>query len=124
KFTEQPPHKRIHKGILRFGRWRKETRALDILVGGWVPRPLQPILGRRRGGIGFFDVAEIAYFDHGEKEALAPTGNLHDQGGRLRTTFITVNTAGKDLYVPGSFQVGETPSYFTHRVVRCKLRIR
>ena len=71
-----------------------DTRALDYLLGFW-----DPGRGRRAGGIGFYDAAELA----GDP---APT-QVPVPDGRQRRCIdrILVNAAWKDAIVPGSYHV-------------------
>jgi hypothetical protein len=71
-----------------------DTRALDYLIGVWDPQTRQ-----RAGGIGFYDVAELAQ-DPTPTQAPSPEGYP-----RRTIDRILVNAAWKDKIVPGSYQV-------------------
>jgi hypothetical protein len=70
------------------------TRALDYLTGVWDPQARQ-----RAGGIGFYDVAELAG-DPAPAQAPSPDGYPWRTIDR-----ILVNEPWKDAIVPGSYQV-------------------
>lgn len=119
-FRRVPAHKRFHKGRWPAGRWgpvRADTDALDYLLGRW-----SRWKRRRVGGVGIYDLAEIAALTYGEQTALTPTTNTRPEaGGSARIDRALVNEAGRKLLVPGSFRVvvpprGREPS--DHRVVR------
>ena len=79
-------------GPAQAGPYRPDTRALDYLIGYWHD-------GRRIGGIGFHDAAELA----GDG---TPT-QIPAADGRQRRTIdrILVNVAWKDRIIPGSYRV-------------------
>jgi hypothetical protein len=81
-------------GPAQAGPFKPDTRALDYLIGSW-----DSLLNCRIGGIGFFDVAEMAQ-DFTPTQVPAPDG-------RQRRTIdrILVNQPWKDAIVPGSYQV-------------------
>jgi hypothetical protein len=80
------------------GPYVPDTRALDYLIGWWDPGQ-----GRRIGGIGFHDAAELA----GDA---TPT-QIPVADGRERRTIdrILVNAPWKDAIVPGSYHVHQPP---------------
>jgi hypothetical protein len=72
-----------------------DTRALDYLIGWWDPER-----GRRVGGIGFYDAAELDGDPGTPTQAESPEGHPRRAIDRM-----LVNAAWKDKIVPGSFQV-------------------
>jgi hypothetical protein len=81
-------------GPAQAGPYVPDTRALDYLIGWWDPGQ-----ERRVGGIGFYDVAELAG-DPALTQVPAPDGRQR----RCIDRFI-VNEPWKDAIVPGSYQV-------------------
>jgi hypothetical protein len=119
-FRRVPASRRFHKGRWpagRLGRVRADTDALDYLLGRW-----SRLRRRRVGGVGMYDVAEIAAFTHGQRNALTPTTNTPaEKGGPVRVDRVLTNGAGRGLLVPGSFRVEVPPAGWEpsdHRVVR------
>jgi endonuclease/exonuclease/phosphatase family metal-dependent hydrolase len=119
-FRRVPASHRFHKGRWPAGRWgrvRADTDALDYLLGRW-----SCWRRRRVGGVGMYDLAELAAFNYGEPHALTPTTNTPpERGGPVRIDRVLTNEAGRERLVPGSFRVeiphaGREPS--DHRVVR------
>jgi hypothetical protein len=79
-------------GARQGGPYRADTRALDYLIGYWDGT-------QRVGGVGFFDVAELAADP-------APTQPPEPGGWQRRTIDrILVNQPCRDAIVPGSYQV-------------------
>jgi hypothetical protein len=75
------------------GPFQPDTRALDYLIGWWAPDQ-----GRRIGGIGFYDAAELA----GDS---TPTQVPVPDGRQRAIDRILVNATWKDAIAPGSYQV-------------------
>lgn len=74
------------------GPYHPDTRALDYLIGCWEE-------GQRVGGVGFYDVAELA----GDN---TPTQPAEPGGWRRRVIDrILVNQSWRDAVVPGSYHV-------------------
>lgn len=72
-------------------------------------------------GIGLHDLADIAAFEHGQRDALTATVNSGvDAGGGRRIDRGLVNDAGRHMLVPGSFRVEipDPPFPSDHRVIR------
>jgi hypothetical protein len=76
------------------GPYLPDTRALDYLIGWW-----DQATGRRIGGIGYYDVADLAG-DHTPTQVPVPDGRE-----RRAIDRILVNAAWKDALVAGSYQV-------------------
>jgi hypothetical protein len=99
-FWPQDEHwARVHRvqwqhGPAQAGPFVPDTRALDYLIGWWDPEKQARI-----GGIGFYDVAELAG-DYTPTQAAAPDGRQ-----RRATDRILINAAWKDAIVPGSYHV-------------------
>jgi hypothetical protein len=113
-----PPHSRTKHIVFEHGRaqtrgpFRADTRSLDYLCGYWMrgrrdPRRLwlrrKP--GYRDGGIGFYDVAELA-------DERTPTQTMIPamaRAGRVPRAIdhALVNASMRDAYVPGSYRVHE-----------------
>jgi endonuclease/exonuclease/phosphatase family metal-dependent hydrolase len=87
---------RVMWNIQRGLQWPLEadTRALDYLIGVWDPQT-----GQRTGGVGFYDVAELAR-DPTPTQAPSPEGYP-----RRTIDRILVNAAWKDKIVTGSYEV-------------------
>ncbi len=81
-------------GPAQAGPYLPDTRALDYLLGWWNPQT-----GQREGGIGFFDVAELAR-DFTPTQVPVPDGRQ-----RRAIDRILVNAAWKDAVIPGSYHV-------------------
>ena len=81
-------------GPAQAGPFQPDTRALDYLTGWWNPEA-----SNRTGGIGFYDVAELAG-DCTPTQVPVPDGRQ-----RRAIDKILVNAAWKDAIVPGSYQV-------------------
>lgn len=73
---------------------KPDTRALDFLVGWW-----DPAQGRRVGGIGYYDIAEL--------EGVTTGTYIGGPPGRHVPAFdrMLVNAAWRDRLVPGSYRV-------------------
>ena len=71
-----------------------DTRALDYLIGWW-----DQARGCRAGGIGFFDVAELAG-DYTPTQTPVPDGRQ-----RRAIDRILVNKPWAGAIIPGSYQV-------------------
>lgn len=95
--TIHVPWRRAHKVLWRHGPAQvgphvPDTRGLDYLCGYWKD-------GQRAGGIGWYDVAELAG-DH------TPTQYPNVSGRAPRTIDrALVNEPWRDAYVPGSYRV-------------------
>jgi hypothetical protein len=87
----------FHHGPRQAGLYEADTRALDYLCGFWLEGDGGP--GRRVGGIGFFDIAEL-------EADFSPTQLPTASGRKPRTIdHALVNKAWRDAYVPGSYRV-------------------
>lgn len=84
-------------GAAQAGPYRPDTRALDYLTGWWHPETRTRI-----GGIGFYDVAELAGGDYTPTQVPTPDGRQ-----RRALDKLLVNERWKDRIVPGSFHVHE-----------------
>lgn len=117
-FSQVSESKQYHKAhrLSKRDELVADTRAVDELLGWW-----DETTSARRGGTGFHDCAEIAAFIYGEPDTFLPTVNIGtDKGGGLQIDHLLLNTAGRDLLVPGSFTIEvpvDTPPS-THRVLR------
>lgn len=108
-----PPYARAkhilwrHGPAQHFGPHVADTRSLDFLCGYWIPgrrdsrklwlarRP-----GYRAGGIGFYDVAELAG-DYTPTQTASRNRTPRAIDGAL------LNESARDAYVPGSYRVYE-----------------